>query len=346
MKTERTPDERFANLPGYPFAANYQQIPAGDGDEIRMHYLDEGPADGEVILCLHGQPVWSYLYRKMIPVLVAGGYRVIAPDLIGFGKSDKPAARSDYSYANHVGWLTSLLSSLELTDLTLVCQDWGGLLGLRALTEHPERFARVVVANTGLPDAKGIPDEMAAPMRTLLKNTPALPIPEMFAKLQENKNGAGFMYWIKYCAEYPDLDISAVVNGSSGGKMSADEIRAYEAPFPDETYKQGARQFPSLVPILPDDPAIPANREGWKVLEAFNKPLITIFGDSDPVSQGGHKRFQESVPGAQGQKHQILKGVGHFLQEEVGEEFASLIIDFCKANPIREDHLNRQRLRL
>jgi haloalkane dehalogenase len=335
MKILRTPDERFEGLPGYPFEAHYVQIPAGDGDELRMHYLDEGPRDGEVILCLHGQPVWSYLYRKMIPVLVKGGYRVIAPDLVGFGKSDKPAQRSDYTYANHVAWLTSLLSSLELSDLTMVCQDWGGLLGLRALTEHPDWFARAVVANTGLPDAKGIPDEMAGPMRTMLENTPALPLPEMFAKLSANENGVGFMYWVKYCAEFQDLDIGAVVNLSSGDKMNADEIRAYEAPFPDETYKQGARQFPSLVPIIPDDPAIPANREGWKVLEAFEKPLITIFGESDPVSQGGEKRFRKSVPGAQGQKHQILKGVGHFLQEEVGEEFAALILDFCKANPIR-----------
>ena len=190
MKIVRTPDERFEGLPGYPFEAHYVQIPAGDGDELRMHYLDEGPRDGEVILCLHGQPVWSYLYRKMIPVLVKGGYRVIAPDLIGFGKSDKPAQRSDYTYANHVGWLTSLLSSLELTDLTLVCQDWGGLLGLRALTEHPDWFARAVVANTGLPDAKGIPDEMAGPMRTMLENTPALPIPEMFAKLRLTKTAS------------------------------------------------------------------------------------------------------------------------------------------------------------
>ena len=335
MKSVRTPEERFENLPGYPFDPNYLQIPAGDGEELRMHYLDEGPRDGEVILCLHGQPTWSYLYRKMIPVLVDSGYRVIAPDLIGFGKSDKPASRSDYTYANHVAWLSSLISGLEITDLTLICQDWGGLLGLRTLTEHPDWFARAVVANTGLPDAKGIPDEMAAPMRAMLAETPALPIPEMFEKLRANENGVGFMYWIKYCAEYPDLDIAAVVNGSSGENMTADEIRAYESPFPDDTFKQGARQFPSLVPIFPDDPAIPGNREGWKVLEAFNKPLITIFGDSDPVSQGGHKRFQNSVPGARGQKHQILEGVGHFLQEEIGEQFAALIVDFCKANPIR-----------
>ena len=330
MKIVRTPDERFEDLPGYPFEAHYVQIPAGDGDELRMHYLDEGPRDGEVILCLHGQPVWSYLYRKMIPVLVKGGYRVIAPDLIGFGKSDKPAHRSDYTYANHVAWLTSLLSSLELTALTLVCQDWGGLLGLRALTEHPDWFARAVVANTGLPDAKGIPDEMAGPMRAMLENTPALPIPEMFAKLSENENGVGFMYWVKYCAEFQDLDIGAVVNLSSGDKMNADEIRAYEAPFPTPAYKMAPRAMPSQVPTLPTDPSLEAQREAWEFYAQFDKPFLCAFTDDDPVTRGGDAAFIKTVPGAKGQPHTTIAGGGHFLQERRPAEICRVIVDFVR----------------
>ncbi len=334
MKTLRTPDERFENLDGYPFEPNYLQIDDGDGGELRMHYLDEGPADGEVLLCMHGQPMWSYLYRKMIPPLTAAGYRVICPDLVGFGKSDKPIQRSDYTYANHVGWLERFVLGLGLNNITLVCQDWGGLLGLRVVTANVDRFARVVVANTGLPDAKDTPDEMAGPMRAMFDSIPALPVPEMGAKLRENENGAGFMYWIKHCDSYPDLKVSNVVAMSSGGDIAESLRKAYDAPFPAEEYLQAARQFPSLVPIFPDDPAIADNRAAWKILEKFNKPFLTSFTDSDPVTAGGHVRFQETVPGAQGQKHATLKGVGHFLQEEAGEEFAQVVVDFCLANPI------------
>lgn len=334
MKVLRTPDEQFDNLEGYPFAPNYLQVDDDDGGTLRMHYLDEGSKDGEVLLCLHGQPMWSYLYRKMIPPFVAAGYRVICPDLVGFGKSDKPSERGDYTYARHVGWLEQLVVGLDLQNVTLVCQDWGGLLGLRVLTANTERFARVVVANTGLPDAKDTPDEMAAPMRALFATIPALAPAEMGAKMRENENGAGFMYWIKYCDSYPDFRVSDVVSMSAFGALPQAQRSAYDAPFPAEEYKQAARQFPSLVPIFPDDPAIPANRAAWKVLEAFEKPLLTSFGDSDPVTAGGHVRFEKSVPGAQGQKHVLLKGVGHFLQEEAGEQFAEVVIGFCKDNPL------------
>ncbi len=335
MKTLQTPEDRFEGLEGYAYEPNYAVIDDGDGGELSIHYVDEGPEDGEVILCLHGQPTWSYLYRKMIPPLNAAGFRVIAPDLVGFGKSDKPAARSDYTYVAHVGWLERFILKMDLNDITLVCQDWGGLLGLRVLTRNLPRFARVVAANTGLPDARGVPDEMAGPMREMFANVPALPAAEMAKKLRENENGAGFMYWIKYCDGYPDFVVSDVVSITAGNiELSAELKRAYDAPFPDEAYMQGARQFPSLVPIFPDDPAIAANRKAWAILEQFDKPFLTSFSDKDPVTRGGHVRFQQSVPGAKGQEHVTIEGVGHFLQEEAGEEFAAAIVKFCRANPL------------
>ena len=336
MKTLRTPDERFSTITDFPYPPVYTQITAADGTLLRMHYVDVGPRDGDLILCLHGQPTWSYLYRHMIPLLTAAGFRVIAPDLIGFGRSDKPALRSDYTYAAHVGWMRSFIEALELSDITLMCQDWGGLIGLRVVTEVPQRFARIVVANTGLPDARGIPDAMTKVMRDLFATIPALPPREMGAKLRANEFGAGFMYWIKYCSEYPDFTISDVVNLSAGGTHTIHEKTAYDAPFPDESFKQGARQFPSLVPIFPDDPSIPANRQAWKVLESFDKPLLTAFSDNDPVTAGGFKRFQESVPGARGQPHVIIAGAGHFLQEDAPGPLCNAIINFCRANPIQD----------
>ncbi|MEZ5557638.1 MAG: haloalkane dehalogenase [Pseudomonadales bacterium] len=334
MEIIRTPDERFADLEDYPYPPSYVTVDAGDGGQLRMHYVDAGPPQGEVILCLHGQPTWSYLYRKMIPILTQAGYRVLAPDLVGFGRSDKPVAPESYTYANHVYWLGGLVRALDLRAITLVCQDWGGLIGLRVLAEMPDRFARVVAANTGLPDARGIPDEMAPAMRALFASIPALPVAQMGQKLRENEHGAGFMYWIKYCAEDPELRISDVVNLSAGGALSEAQIRAYDAPFPGEPYKQGARRFPSLVPIFPDDPAIAANRAAWKVLEGFERPFLTAFSDMDPVTAGAHVRFQESVPGARGQRHVTIEGAGHFLQEDAGERLARVIVQFCRDNPL------------
>jgi len=333
METIRTPDDRFSDLADYPFAPNYVNVDDTEGGELRIHYVDEG--EGELVLCLHGQPTWSYLYRKMIPVFVEAGYRVIVPDLVGFGKSDKPTKRDNYTYANHVHWLNGFVKGLDLTNITMVCQDWGGLIGLRVLTENLERFARVVAANTGLPDAKNIPDEMAPTMHAMYESIPALPPAEMGAKLRENKNGAGFMYWIKYCAEYPEVVVSEVVSLSAlGGTLTDEQKRAYDAPFPSDEYMQGARQFPSLVPIYPDGPAIPANRKAWEVLGEFKKPFLTSFSDSDPVTAGGYKRFQEEVPGAKGQSHATIEKAGHFLQEDAGPEFAEVVIRFMHDNAI------------
>ncbi len=334
MEFVRTPEDRFTALEGYPFEPKYVSVDDGDGGQLRMHYLDEGPADGELILCIHGQPTWSYLYRKMIPIFVAAGYRVIAPDIVGFGKSDKPTVQQDYSYARHVTWMNGFVNNLNLRDITLICQDWGGLIGLRVVTENLSRFARVVTANTGLPDARDIPDEMAPAMHQIYDSIPPLPPLEMGAKLQENENGTGFMYWIKFCAEYSDFTISEVVSMSAMGELTKEQIRAYDAPFPDESYKAGARRFPSLVPIFPDDPEIPANRKAWKVLQQFEKPFLTAFSDRDPVTAGGFRRFQEEVPGAQNQNHTTIEGAGHFLQEDKGDTLANTVIDFMRDNPI------------
>jgi haloalkane dehalogenase len=244
------------------------------------------------VLCLHGEPSWSYLYRKMIPLLVESGHRVVAPDLIGFGRSDKPALRSDYSYERHVAWLRAILHALDLRDATLVCQDWGGLLGLRLVGEEPGRFARVVAANTFLPAGE-------AP-------TPA------------------FLRWREFSQGVAELPIGRVIEAGTTSELPDEVVAAYEAPFPDESYKAGAREFPVLVPISPDDPAVPANRLAWEGLERFEKPFLTAFSDADPVTRGLDTVFQTRIPGAHGQPHATVCGAGHFLQEDRGEELARI----------------------
>lgn len=330
MQTVRTPDSRFENLKDFPFAANFIEVDAGDGTQLRMHYLDEG--EGEVILALHGQPSWSYLYRKMIPILVDAGYRVVAPDLVGFGKSDKPTDRGDYTYANHVHWMKGFVEALDLSEITLVCQDWGSLIGLRVVAENEHRFARVLLANGGLPDGAGIPEEMSPKLNELLRNTPALPAEEMFAKLAgPMEDRPQFMYWVRHADEHPDFYPAEVMKGSLN-HCDEEEYRAWSAPFPSEEFMAGARQFPSLVPIIPDNPATPANKAAWQVFEKFDKPFLTAFGDSDPVTKGGEKRWIDTVPGAQGQAHTIIKGAGHFLQDDAATELSSIAIDFVRSN--------------
>ena len=332
MDIVRTPEERFAGLVDYPFAENYVEVADGAGGQLRMHYLDEG--QGEVILCMHGQPTWSYLYRKMIPLLCDAGYRVIAPDLIGFGKSDKPTDRSNYTYASHVLWVKGLIEALDLTGITLIGQDWGGLIGLRVVAENAARFARVVAANTGLPDARDIPDEMAPKLHQLLADTPALAPLEMAAKLAgPTEDRPPFMYWVRHCDAYEDFNPGLLVRMSLKNCSDA-EYAAYAAPFPAEEYMQGARQFPTLVPIIPDNPAIAANRAAWEFFAQFDKPFLTVFSDLDPVTRGGEKRFIQIVPGAAGQSHTIINGGGHFLQDDVGVELAAAVIEFMQANPV------------
>ena len=335
MKTLRTPDERFENLPGYPFVPNYSEVPDGEGGTLRIHHLDEGPAEGEIVLCLHGQPTWSYLYRKMIPVFVEAGFRVIAPDFVGFGRSDKPTEMADYSYARHVEWMSAWLEGLDLRGINLFCQDWGGLIGLRLVTAFPERFARVVAANTGLPDGGGLPADAAPAMRALYESLPIVSAGELFDRFREKDGPPGFMFWRKYCAESPDFSIGDVMQTAAGAGALPDEIRdAYVAPFPDGRYLAGARKFPSLVPIFPDDPEIPANKAAWKTLAAFDRPFLTSFSDGDPVTAGMHAVLQDRIAGAKGIDHVTIRGAGHFLQEEKGEVVAKAMIDFIRANPV------------
>jgi haloalkane dehalogenase len=263
-----------------------------------LHYVDEGPREAPPVLLLHGEPSWCYLYRHIIAELVARGHRVVAPDLIGFGRSDKPSLRADYTYERHVAWMSAWLQAMDLQNITLFCQDWGGLIGLRLVAAYPERFANVVVANTGLPVGHAV--------------SPA------------------FGLWLEYSQNVPVLDIGALLSRGSGRELSAAEIAAYDAPFPDETYKEGARQFPTLVPITPEHGSVPENKAAWRVLEAFDKPFITAFSDGDPVTAGGHAVFQARVKGARGRAHRTLSG-GHFLQEDSAGEIAALLDEVAKA---------------
>ena len=302
MKILRTPEQRFRNLQDYPFAPNYLDVPDGEGGSLRLHYISEGPVDGPVVLLMHGEPSWSYLYRKMVPVIAAAGCRAIAPDLVGFGRSDKPADRSDYTFQRHVDWMQAFIERLELRGITLVCQDWGGLIGLRLVAADPERFSRVVAANTGLPTG-------------------------------DQKMPEAFLAWQKFSRETPEFPVGVIVSGGCANPVPPEVVAAYEAPFPDESFKEGARIFPSLVPVSPDDPPAPANRKAWEVLQSFDKPFLTAFSDADPITKGGDQVFKKLIPGAKNQPHTVIKGGGHFLQEDCGEEFARVIIDFIKGTP-------------
>jgi len=246
---------------------------------------------------MHGEPSWSFLYRKMIPIITTEGYRAIAPDLVGFGRSDKPSDRNDYTYNGHVEWMLAFLDGLNVEGINLVCQDWGGLIGLRLVADRPESFSRVVVANTGLP-------------------TGDIPL------------GEAFMAWRKFSQEIPEFNVGQIVQGGCKTTLPDEVIAAYNAPFPDETFKEGARIFPSLMPVTPDDPAAAANRKAWEVLSRFDRPFLTAFSDGDPITRGGEKVFQKLVPGTKGQPHVAIEGAGHFLQEDRGEELARVVVDF------------------
>ena len=345
MRVLRTPDECFANLSDYDFQPHYMEVPDGDGGQLRIHWIDEGPSDGQLILCMHGQPSWSYLYRKMIPVLTAAGHRVICPDLVGFGKSDKPTDIEDYSYQRHVDWMSAWLTELDLSGMTLVCQDWGGLIGLRLVAAFEQRFARVVVANTGLPDGRIPPEgieemplEMAPMLRQMYDEIPVVDVEELGERFAAKDGPPGFFFWRKFAAEHPDFSPRELLANSINPQppVSDEQLQliadAYGAPFPDSSYLAGARKFPSLVPIFPDDPAIPANREAWEVLRRFDKPFLTAFSDNDPVTAGGDARFLREVPGCKGVEHLTIEGAGHFLQEDQPVQFAQAIAAFMAAH--------------
>jgi haloalkane dehalogenase len=294
MNVLRTPDSRFENLPGYAFAPHFVDVEP----TLRMHFVDEGPRDGPTILLLHGEPTWSYLYRKMIPILVGAGFRTVAPDLIGFGKSDKPTRQGDYTYARHVGWVGAFLEAQKLQGLTLFCQDWGSLIGLRLLAERPERFVRAVVANGFLPAGQG-----------------KTPMP--------------FRLWRAFARYSPVFPTGRLISSGCVSKLSPAERAAYDAPFPSSEFQAGARVFPSLVPTNPDDPAMPANRAAWEALGKLEKPFLTLFGKDDPILGSADGRLKSHIPGAAGQPHERFWG-GHFVQEDRGDYLAEAVVSWIK----------------
>ena len=292
--TIRTPEDRFKNLPGYDFSPNYLEV----GDGLRMHYVDEGTEDAPLVLLLHGEPSWSYLYRKMIPVLIDGGFRVVAPDFIGFGKSDKLTEKAAYTYQIHLDWMTDFLRQLNLQNIHLFCQDWGGLIGLRLVAAMPDRFAKIVASNTMLPTG-------------------------------QHKVSDAFKAWLEFTQNSPKFDIGRVIQMATITDLPDEVVAAYNAPFPSDEYKAGARIFPSLVPITEDNPEGINNREAWEALKQWDKPFLTIFGDMDMITKGGERVFQKLIPGTQGQPHTTLHA-GHFIQEDVGEELVGLMVEFFK----------------
>jgi haloalkane dehalogenase len=273
---------------------------------LRIAHVDEGPSNADPVLLLHGEPTWSFLYRKMIPVLVAAGHRVIAPDLVGFGRSDKPAEATDYSYLNHVKWMSAWLEANELRHVTLFCQDWGSLIGLRMAADTPERFARIVLGNGGLP-------------------TGATPMPPAFRA------------WRAFSRRSPWFPIGRIVNAGCVTKLSKAEIAAYDAPFPETRYKVAARLFPGFVPASPDDPERSNNERAWAMFEQWRKPFLTVFSSGDPITRGGERMWQQRVPGAKGQPHTIVRGAGHFLQEDKGAEIAQAVARFIRDTPSGPD---------
>jgi haloalkane dehalogenase len=295
----RTPEQRFVGLPDFSYRAHYAYVadPTG-GEALRMAYLDEGPSNGLVVVLLHGEPTWSYLYRFMIPGLVEAGYRVVAPDLIGFGQSDKPSQRDDHTYVRHVEWVNELLlHHLELRDVTLFAQDWGSLIGLRLVGEYPERFARVALSNGGLPTGDEAPSD-------------------------------AFLAWQAFSQTSREFAIGRIVSGGCVNRLADDVVAAYDAPFPDDTYKEGPRVFPQLVPTAPDDPASEACRAAWTTLRSFTKPFLLCFSNGDPITRGGERKFLREVPGTKGQAHTSIEEAGHFVQEEKGRELAAILCTF------------------
>ncbi|HEU4361692.1 MAG TPA: haloalkane dehalogenase [Mycobacterium sp.] len=298
MQKLRTPDDRFADLPEFPYQPHYCDVDDDDGGTLRLAWVQDGPDQADPILMLHGEPSWSFLYRKMMPVLAAAGHRVVCPDLAGFGRSDKPTRPEDHSYARHVEWMRALaFDVLDLRRVTLVGQDWGGLIGLRLAAEHPERFSRIVVANTGLP-------------------TGDVPMPEIWWRFKEAIQSA------------PTLDVGWFVASGCRQPMSDAVRAAYDAPFPDDSYCVGPRAMPSLIPTTPDDPAAPANRSAWANLSASPTPMLVAFSDSDPITGAMAPIFQREMRGAQGVEHPVIREAGHFLQEDAGKEFADHIVEF------------------
>jgi haloalkane dehalogenase len=316
MGVLRTPDERFAGLPGYPFEPHYVQVESDGIASVRMHYVDAGPEDGPVVVLVHGQPTWSYLYRKVIGVLADAGLRAIAPDNIGYGRSDKLTEPTDYTLRRHIDWLYGLVSGLDLRDVTLVVQDWGGPIGLSVLARDPDRFAGVVATNTIL--------------HTL--------DPELAGKLVWAAHGVGasrvmleqaLVDYVMFYQRAPDILPSFFLDAVSG-PLPADVLAAYDAPFPDRSYKAGLRQLTALVPLTRNDPGAAIGRATMAVLEQWRRPFLTAYSDGDPATRGWEAVFQERIPGANGQNHTTIAGAGHFIQEQQGELLGRVIAHFVR----------------
>ncbi|MFO7551517.1 MAG: haloalkane dehalogenase [Haliea sp.] len=303
----RTPDHHFAGLPDFPWEPRYLQLADDRLGPLRMHYLDEGPRQGPLVLLLHGEPSWCFLYRHMIRELSARGLRCIAPDLIGFGRSDKPVQREYYSYAGHVAQMAALVTALDLRDIILVCQDWGGPIGLSVLAQMPERFQAVVAANTLLPNCEAAPRGV------------------------EPWPGAIVEQWVAATRVATDLPIADVVAGVCVAPLSAAVRAAYDAPFPTPAYKAAALEFPSLIPIREDMPGVAGNRRTWQLLEQWQKPFVTAFSDSDPATAAWAGVFRRRIPGARGRNHPVIRDAGHFLQEEQGPALAAVVAEVASS---------------
>lgn len=296
MEVLRTPDARFAALEDYDFAPHYLTVTDKDGTPIRIHYVDEGPADADPILLMHGNPTWAYLYRKMIRPLAAAGHRVIAVDLVGCGRSDKPAAKADYTLARHYDWMSKWLTGMRLDHVTLFCQDWGGTIGLYLTAMHPERFDRVIASNTGLPTGDGESE---------------------FMKM-----------WVGMMRDATSFPLAQMLPAGMTHKITPGELAAYTAPFPSDAYMAGIISFPMLIAVQPDNPGVPINKAAWKKLETFDKPFLTLFGELDPVAKGADTAMQARIPGAMGQPHHIFPNAHHFIQEDVPEGLVEHILRF------------------
>lgn len=298
----RTPDARFAGLPDYPFSPRYLTLADDRLGSLRMHYVDEGSRDAPVALMLHGEPTWSFLYRKMIPPVARAGFRAVAPDYVGFGRSDKLANRADYSYEAFVGWMRQFVEALDLRRITLVCQDWGGPIGLRLLSDIPDRFDAVLATNTLLPNCEAPPRGVDGWPGDIIES------------------------WIDTCRRADDLPVAEIVAGVCVTRPDAAVLRAYDAPFPDATFKSGVLEITGLIPIRAEMSGIAENRRAWEVLERFDKPFLTAFSDRDPSTKAWEKVFRDRIPGARGQPHSEIGGAGHFVQEEQGEALAESLL--------------------
>ena len=350
MKILRTPDDRFEGLQNYPFDPNYTTITTADGSDLRIHHLDEGPEDGPLVLLMHGQPVWSYLYRKMIPLLVKEGMRCIAPDLPGYGKSDKPATREDYSYQSQVDWMNDWLRQNDFRDITFFGQDWGGLIGLRMIVDNPDRYARIAIANTGLPYSPDVDQALIDEVRDFRDNKPTPSLPQMQKALSKMAGSSPlkFAYWQKFCWETEDLPIGFMMMMMMEQLPRLSQLlkftlfnmgmtlpwptplgRAYEAPFPTPEYKMGPRAMPSQVPTVPDA-SLEAQRLAWEFFSTWEKPFLCTFADDDPVTKGIEQQFYDRVPGTRNMPHTTIKGGGHFVQENAPGQVSDAIVNLIR----------------